>query len=153
MPQLQAVTAFGSIDVELRPCDYERLDTIIILGLTLLISDAPGADDQIQRHLASGGYRNAVVYHNGRGRNGEPRRNLGGWPTVRVSGSYTMKDERMCRDADAGLSFWNGRSSGTQRNVRQLQDEGKPVREVTITNDVRGAVPRGAPPREPPVHN
>jgi hypothetical protein len=122
MRQLRSVTAFGSIKTRLGSDEYARLDTIISLGLQVLVSEAPGADDQIQRHLASRGYRNVVVYHNGRGPGGGPRRNLGGWDTVRVGGPFEAKDERMCRDADAGLAFWNGDSRGTGRNMRQLRE-------------------------------
>ena len=132
MRQLGSVTAFGSINTRLGAGERERLDAIIGLRLRLLISDAPGADEEIQEHLARRGYRDVVVYHNGRGPGGGPRRNLGGWPTVRVSGSFEDKDRRMCGDADAGLAFWNGSSRGTGRNIRQLRAEGKGVREVVI---------------------
>lgn len=130
MQELRSVTAFGSINTELGSAEYARLDAIISLGLRLLVSDAPGADEQIQRHLAGCGYERVVVYHNGRGPGGGPRRNLGGWPTVQVAGSYEAKDARMCSDADAGLAFWNGRSRGTGSNIKQLRAEGKRVRRV-----------------------
>ena len=132
MRQLGSVTAFGSINTRLGDSELARLDSIISLGLRLLVSDAPGADDEIQAHLVRRGYRDVVVYHNGRGPGGGPRRNLGAWPTVRVSGSFEDKDRRMCGDADAGLAFWNGSSRGTGRNIRQLRAEGKGVREVVI---------------------
>ena len=132
MAELRSVTAFGSIKTRMGSGEYARLDTIISLGLKLLISDAPGADEQIQQHLARRGYRNVVVYHNGRGRDGGPRRNLGAWPTIRVHGSFEVKDQRMCGDADAGLAFWNGYSDGTDRNMKQLEAEGKRVRRVVI---------------------
>jgi hypothetical protein len=130
MPELSSVAAFGSINVQLQDPDYTRLDAVISLALKVLVSDAPGADEQIQRFLADRGYTEVVVYHNGRGPAGRPRRNLGDWPEVLVDGSYTAKDVRMCSDADAGLAFWNGRSTGTGRNVAQLRREGKPVRLV-----------------------
>jgi hypothetical protein len=132
MRQIESVTAFGSINTRLGADEFARLDTIISLGLRLLVSEAPGADEQIQEHLARRGYEDVVVYHNGRGPGGGPRRNLGDWPTVRVSGSFEDKDQRMCGDADAGLAFWNGSSRGTGRNIRQLRAEGKGVREVLL---------------------
>ena len=132
MRQLGSVTAFGSINTRLGARDYARLDAIVSLGLRVLVSEAPGADEQIQEHLARRGYEHVVVYHNGRGPGGGPRRNLGGWPTVRVRGSFEDKDRRMCGDADAGLAFWNGSSRGTGRNIRQLRAEGKGVREVVV---------------------
>ena len=124
------VATFGSIGIRLRAADTARVDVGISLGFTFLVSDAAGADDEIQAHLASRGYRNVAVYHNG-SRAGMPRRNLGAWPTVLVRGSYTDKDARMCADADAGLAFWNGRSTGTARNIGQLRRSGKKVRVVS----------------------
>lgn len=124
------VAAFGSISRPAGQRDYSRLDTIISLGFTILLSDGAGTDEEIQAHVAALGYTNVVVYHNG-ARGGLPRRNLGGWPTVLVHGSYTDKDARMCSDCDAGLAYWNGRSRGTRRNIEQLRGEGKKVRVVT----------------------
>ncbi len=121
------VAAFGSIAYRLTAPDFARLDRVMALGFTILASDANGSDEQIQQHLAARSYPHVVVYHNGV-RDGEPRRNLGGWRTVLVGGSFTDKDIRMCADAQAGLAFWNGRSTGTARNVAQLRREGKKVR-------------------------
>lgn len=124
------VAAFGSIGYRMTAQDYTRLDAIIVLGYRILVSDADGTDSQIQQHLAARGYSDVVLYHNGV-RQGEPRRNLGGWPTVLVRGSFTDKDARMCADAGAGLAFWNGRSKGTGRNIAQLRRDGKKVRVVS----------------------
>jgi hypothetical protein len=132
MPQLGSVTAFGSINTRLGSGELARLDAIISVALRILISEAPGADEQIQEHLARCRYEDVVVYHNGLGPGGGPRRNLGGWTSVQVTGSFEDKDRRMCRDADAGLAFWNGSSRGTRRNIRQLRDEGKLVRVVLL---------------------
>jgi hypothetical protein len=124
------VAAFGSIGYRMTSPDFARLDAIITLGFTILVSDADGADTQIQQHLAARAYRRVVLYHNGV-RQGGPRRNLGGWPTVLVRGSFTDKDARMCADAGSGLAFWNGRSKGTGRNIAQLRRDGKKVRVVS----------------------
>lgn len=124
------VAAFGSIGYHMTASDFARLDAIITLGFTILASDADGADTQIQQHLAARAYRRVVLYHNGV-RQGEPRRNLGRWPTVLVRGSFTDKDARMCADAGAGLAFWNGRSKGTARNIAQLRRDGKKVRVIS----------------------
>lgn len=124
------VAAFGSIAYRLTAPDFLRLDRVIALGFTILVSDANGSDEQIQQHLVARSYPHVTVYHNGV-RGGGPRRNLGGWPTVLVGGSFTDKDIRMCADAGAGLAFWNGRSTGTSRNVAQLRREGKKVRVVS----------------------
>lgn len=121
------VAVFGSIRITLSEADLERVGSIVQCGFTILVSDADGADFQVQSTLLRCGYENVVVYHNGR-RGGAPRHNLGAWPTVLVRGSYTAKDEAMCSAATAGLAFWNGRSTGTARNIRQLKAEGKKVR-------------------------
>ena len=124
------VAVFGSIRHRLSAADTARLDAIISLRYTILASDAPGVDEQVQAYLAARRYPNVLVYHNG-SRGGGPRRNLGGWRTVLVPGSFTDKDVQLCADAEAGLAFWNGRSSGTWRNVSQLRGEQKKVRVVS----------------------
>lgn len=121
------VAVFGSIRITLSEADLERVCSIVRLGFTVLVSDADGADFQVQSMLLRCGYESVVVYHNGR-RNGGPRHNLGNWPTVLVRGSYTDKDAAMCTAATAGLAFWNGHSTGTARNIEQMKGEGKKVR-------------------------
>lgn len=132
MSELRSVTVFGSIKTTLGPPEYARLDAIIGLGLAVLVSDAPGADEQIQQHLARRAYPNVLVFHNGRGPDDGPRRNLGKWATIGVEGPYSAKDALMCSEADSGLAFWNGRSRGTRENIRHLRALGKPVRQVVL---------------------
>lgn len=111
------VVVCGSISIRALPSEaLRRLGTIVGLGATVLVGDAPGTDAAFQAVLRSRGYRDVQVYHRG----GAPRNNLGGWPTVRVAGTYTDRDRRMCADADYGLAVWNGTSPGTRRNILQL---------------------------------
>lgn len=122
------VAVFGSISIAaLLPGEGARVRRLMELGATILVSDAPGVDVAVQRILAAAHYTDVTLYHRG----AHPRNNLGGWPTVAVQGSYTDKDRAMCTAAGCALSIWDGRSSGTQRNVRQIKGQGKRVRELT----------------------
>lgn len=122
------VTVFGSIAIRcLLPAELARVQRLVELGASVLVSDASGVDLAVQYILAEAGYRNVVVYHRGH----RPRNNVGGWPTVAVAGSYTDKDAAMCLAADCALAFWDGISRGTRRNLEQLKQERKAVRLVT----------------------
>jgi hypothetical protein len=95
----------------------EQLELLIALECEVEIGDEDtGADHRFQEELAARGYRRVRVWHCG----GAPRVNVGGWPTVRVPGSFTERDRRMCSTADYGIAVWDHRSPGTGRNVRQL---------------------------------
>lgn len=95
----------------------EQLETAISLECEIEVGDEPtGADHLFQRALAERQYTRVRVWH----RDGTPRVNVGGWPTVPVRGSFTERDRRMCAASDFGIAVWDFRSPGTGRNVRQL---------------------------------
>lgn len=60
--------------------------------------------------------------------------NVGAWPRQAVEFHwrdrglefYPAKDDAMLRDADYGLFAWDGKSSGTLRNIRKMAEQGKP---------------------------
>lgn len=54
-----------------------RIDAMIEKGFAILVGDANGADQAVQRYLADKGYRNVVVHC----MSGNCRNNVGGWPT------------------------------------------------------------------------
>lgn len=119
------VVVCGSIAIKTLPSEaVRRLGNIIRLKATVLVGDADGGDAAFQRELHSRGYLDVIVYYRGRA----PRNNIGGWPTTQVAGTYTVRDEKMCADADYGLAVWNGTSPGTGRNIRQLGDRVAVVR-------------------------
>jgi hypothetical protein len=69
----------------------EQVELLISLQCEVEIGDeATGGDHRFQEELATRGYRLVRVWHCG----GAPRVNVGGWPTVRVPGSFTERDRR-----------------------------------------------------------
>ena len=108
-----------------------RLDNIVEKRLPVLVGDANGADEAVQRQLQSKHYDLVEVFCAG----GECRNNLGGWPvrTVPVNGKrkdfsfYASKDRAMADEASCGLMIWDGKSVGTLMNVLRLVRQRKPV--------------------------
>ena len=106
----------------------ERLDSFIQRGDTILVGDANGADKAVQRHFASRGYRNVLVYCTEHCRN-----NIGEWPIRSIKANsqrrdfsyYAAKDIAMAEEARCGVMLWDAKSKGTLQNVRNLAGAGK----------------------------
>ena len=115
--------------LEAEVCD--RLDRIVDKDLPVLVGDAAGADEAVQRYFRGRGFGNVTVFSTG----DSPRHNLGDWPVcvVRPSGAvedlgrHASKDRAMAAEATVGLMLWDGRSRGTLMNVLRLVAQGKPV--------------------------
>jgi hypothetical protein len=105
---------------------------------TILISDAPGVDNTIQRYLADKHYENVWVFHTGdRCRNNLDQRKIkaiDATSSQKGSEFYALKDVEMAREADYGLMVWDGRNRGTRNNVHNLLKCGKPVVVFLSTN-------------------
>jgi adenine-specific DNA-methyltransferase len=108
-----------------------RLDRIVEKGLPVVIGDANGADQAVQRYLSEQKFEKIEVYC----ADESPRNNVGGWP-VRVIRPgharkdfdyYATKDRAMATAATVGLMLWDGQSRGTLMNVLRLADRNKPV--------------------------
>ena len=105
-----------------------RLDNVITSGHHVVIGDANGADKTVQKYLYDAAYNRVTVFCSG-----EPRNNLGLWPTrkimppknIRGFQFYAAKDREMAREADFGLMVWDGKSAGTILNVLRLMRAGK----------------------------
>ena len=115
--------------LEAELCD--RLDRIVAKDLPVLVGDAGGADEAVQRYFRGRGFANVTVFS----ADDRPRHNVGGWP-VRVIppgrgrsdlGPHVSKDRAMAAEATAGLMLWDGRSRGTLMNVLRLTAHDKPV--------------------------
>ncbi|PYU37329.1 MAG: hypothetical protein DMG54_33990 [Acidobacteria bacterium] len=85
----------------------ERLDNILRKESTVLVGDANGADEAVQRYLAERGYGHVVVYCMEVCRN-----NVGNWPIRSHSADpavkrdrhyYGIKDRAMAKDASCGF--------------------------------------------------
>lgn len=115
--------------LEAEVCD--RLDRIVAKDLPVLVGDAGGADDAVQRYFRGRGFGNVTVFS----ADARPRHNVGEWP-VRVIPPgrarkdlerHASKDRAMAAEATVGLMLWDGRSRGTLMNVLRLVAHHKPV--------------------------
>lgn len=105
-----------------------RLDNVIASSHQVVVGDANGADKAVQKYFRDAGYGKVTVFSSG-----EPRNNLGPWPTRKVTPHavvkgfefYAAKDREMAREADFGLMIWDGKSPGTVLNVLRLVRAGK----------------------------
>lgn len=108
-----------------------RLDRIIQKGLRVVVGDANGANNAVQRYLARKGYENVTVFC----MRGECRSNVGNWPMREISAPpsargfdyFSTKDRVMVEEADYGLMLWDGRSRGTLTNIVDLVRQGRAV--------------------------
>lgn len=108
-----------------------RLQTICERQYDILVGDCYGVDSAVQKFCANQGYSRVTVYAS----NGRARNNLGSWPMKCISVAqgmtgfdfYRQKDIAMAEAADCGLMVWDGKSRGTQQNIRTLLDLDKIV--------------------------
>ena len=106
------------------------LDALIGSKNSFLIGDAKGVDTAIQIYLYKKSYKDVTIYH----MSGPPRNNIGGWTTKRVllpenwvprSEYFGLKDIQMAKDCSFGIMVWDGFSSGSYRNIKNLLDLNK----------------------------
>jgi hypothetical protein len=106
----------------------QRLDNVIAGRHAVVVGDANGADKAVQTYFRDAAYEKVTVFCSG-----EPRNNLGPWPTRTIIPPknakgfqfYAAKDREMAREADFGLMIWDGKSPGTVLNVLRLVRAGK----------------------------
>ena len=109
----------------------ERLNNVISSGFNVIVGDANGADKAVQNYLLESAYEKVTVFCSG----DLCRNNVGNWPTHNVEAPksakgfqfHATKDREMAREADFGLMFWDGKSTGTVLNVLRLIGAGKKV--------------------------
>jgi adenine-specific DNA-methyltransferase len=86
------------------------------LEFSIILGDAPGVDKLVQEYLRSQNYPDVKVYYALWSGNGKPR-NVTGFETVGVAGSYVDRDKMMCLICHYGLALWDGASRGTRDNI------------------------------------
>lgn len=107
-----------------------KINYYILVGHKIIVGDCQGIDTLVQKYLNKCNYRNVVVYYSGSKCRNKVNQD---WQSVSVLSNesgrafYTAKDIAACNDADAGLAIWDGKSAGTNRNIKQLRDNGKSV--------------------------
>ncbi|MEG4518878.1 MULTISPECIES: hypothetical protein [unclassified Microcoleus] len=92
------------------------LNRIMELKFSIILGDASGVDKLVQEYLRNSNYLNVQVYFALWSGNGKPR-NVTGFQTVGVPGSYVDRDKAMCAVCDYGLALWDGISRGTKDNI------------------------------------
>lgn len=108
----------------------------------VLVGDAPGADDAVQRFLHGLRYQHVTVFYSGIG----IRNNRGLWKTMWVDSGlkskghamHGAKDRAMAKLADEGLMLWDGRTVGTVANALDLVRQEKPCAMVLANGDGKG---------------
>ncbi|HBY20223.1 MAG: hypothetical protein A2Y24_00210 [Clostridiales bacterium GWE2_32_10] len=106
-----------------------RLRTIYIKKITVLIGDANGVDKAVQKFFYDVRYKDVIVY----AMEGRTRNNIGNWnvENVELDGKktgfeyYATKDLKMAEDADYGFMIWNGKSKGTLNNIINMVELNK----------------------------
>ena len=110
------VVISGSRSIKSLPTEaITRIDKIMELGANILIGDASGVDAAVGEYLKSKGYNAVTIYHVG-----SCPWNNAGYPTVKVSGSYTDRDKKMCSLANYGLAIIKNNSKGTRANIQRV---------------------------------
>ena len=110
----------GSRSIKVLPDDaIVSIDRIIALGFHIILGDANGIDNLVQKYLAYRKYRKVTVYYASFNGSGKPRNNHN-FSAISVPGNYSERDKAMCLLADYGLAIWDGRSRGTKANIDQV---------------------------------
>jgi hypothetical protein len=103
------------------------INKIMELQFAIIRGDAPGVDKLVQEYLSSQNYPNVKVYFALWSGNGKPR-NVTGFETVGVAGSYVDRDKMMCSVCNYGLALWDGVSRGTRDNIDRTGRKTKIIR-------------------------
>src|SRR4028118_1209068 len=103
------------------------IDKIMQLKLSIILGDAPGVDKLVQEYLRSQNYPDVKVYFALWSGNGKPR-NVTGFESVGVPGSYVDRDKMMCSICHYGLALWDGASRGTRDNIDRTGRKTKIIR-------------------------
>ena len=107
----------------------DRLDNIFKKNYTVIVGDANGVDNSVQRYFYDKNYKQVFVFAS----NGKARNNIGNWEIINVAVDdnvkgfdfYSAKDLEMAKEADYGFMIWNGESKGTFNNILNLLNLGK----------------------------
>ncbi|MEG3899233.1 MULTISPECIES: hypothetical protein [unclassified Microcoleus] len=103
------------------------IDRIMELNFSIILGDASGVDKLVQEYLRNSNYLDVKVYFALWSGNGKPR-NVTGFQTVGIPGSYVDRDKAMCSICDYGLALWDGRSRGTKNNIDRTGQKTKIIR-------------------------
>lgn len=105
----------------------QSLNRIMELNFSIILGDAPGVDKLVQEYLRNSNYLDVKVYFALWSGNGKPR-NVTGFQTVGIPGSYGDRDKAMCAICNYGLALWDGVSRGTKDNIDRTNGKTKIIR-------------------------
>ncbi|MEQ1418315.1 hypothetical protein [Acinetobacter indicus] len=132
---MKKVFISGSIAIKTLPdCVLQSLDKMMQNNLEILVGDASGIDEQIQKIFAKHKYQHVTVYsiYN------QPRTlNSSDFKVkvidVEIDSSRERekqkeKDKAMTTDSEYSLVIWDGKSKGSYSNILRSLEQNKPVR-------------------------
>lgn len=117
------IFCFGSRSINVLSDNVKnKLKTCINKKFTILVGDCYGVDKEIQKYLLENKYYNVIVYHI----NKNPRNNIGNFITKKINGNRQIdKDIAMCQDCNYFICLYDGKSIGSLRNIKNLQNLNK----------------------------
>lgn len=132
---MKKVFISGSIAIKALPaCVLQSLDKMMQNNLEILVGDASGIDEQIQKYFAKHKYQHVTVYsiyNQPRSLNSSDFNVKVVRVTVESSSEREKqkeKDGAMTNDSEYSLVIWDGKSKGSYANILRSLDQNKSVR-------------------------
>ncbi|MGC1121852.1 MAG: hypothetical protein WBA22_12230 [Candidatus Methanofastidiosia archaeon] len=100
----------------------EKIDEAIILDMTIIVGEAPGACRLFQDYLQLKHYPTVIVGHAR-----SMRYNVGTWRTVKYGDNLKERERNMIEDADSALIIWADQSSVIAENLELLKRRKTPT--------------------------
>lgn len=104
----------------------EVIDLFISLEAEFLVGDCYGVDTAVQKYLESKGYSNVTIYCSGE----SPRNSFVTGAKVHSCAEaakgltgrafHYVKDIQMATDCDFALVIWDGKSKGSENNIKRI---------------------------------
>ena len=120
----------GSMSIKTIPDSIKtQINDCIDKKASFYIGDAPGVDTMIQQYLMEQNYDDVTIYHSGPTIRNKVN-SLWADKAIEVPNNttgrafYTVKDEAMTNDCNAGIVLWDGQSKGTKANIERLKSKG-----------------------------
>ncbi len=115
---------------ELNQDIINRLDNIMQNNEMVLIGDADGVDENVQKYLYEKNYENVIIYCAN-----ECINVIGKWEIRHIKIDriekdlqyYAIRDLVMAKESDYAIAIWTGKSRGTLNNVLNMLKYNKPM--------------------------
>jgi len=100
----------------------EKIDEAIDRKMTMIVGEAPGANQLYQDYLKSRSYAKVIVGHAK-----SIRYNAGNWPTVPYGSDVHERETNMIGDCDSAITIWGDASGVIAENLELLKRRGIPT--------------------------